>query len=205
MEAVDLKLASSVATEISYFDGEMLGKANSPAGVAFAVYATLPEVSVSVTVAPETGLPAASRSTPLQEAGKGAAAVHSDRKMRAAAPSRRIEERMTEELYRWRRTFFRSLRAVKGATSMIVDQAMLANNRDGGQKPRVHPITAAGHEVAKLVEVRDRQLGFEEGRRILLAIRQTLPDFAVLAFIQRCHNPFVVHLNARVSVPSTRA
>src|ERR1019366_4202311 len=121
MEAVDLKLAASVATEISYFDGEMLGKANSPAGVALAVYAALPEGSVSVTVAPETGLPAASRSTPLQEAGKGAAAVHSDRKMRAAAPSRRIEERMTEELYRWRRTFFRSLRAVKGATSVIVD------------------------------------------------------------------------------------
>ena len=123
MEVVDLKLAASVATEISYFDGEMLGKTNSPAGVVLAVHAGLPEASVSVTVAPETGLPAASRSTPLQEAGRGAATVHSDRnrKMRATAPSRRIEERTTEELYQWIRTFLRSLRAVKGPISVIVD------------------------------------------------------------------------------------
>src|SRR5208337_5197470 len=109
MEVVDLKLAASVATEILYFDGEMLGKANSPASAVLAVYAGLPEAPVSVTVAPETGLPAASRSTPLQEAGKGAAAVHSDRMMRATAPSRRIKH-MMEELYRWRRTFLRSLK-----------------------------------------------------------------------------------------------
>jgi len=121
MEVVDLKLAASVATEISYFDGEMLGKTNSPAGVVLAVHAGLPEASVSVTVAPETGLPAASRSTPLQEAGRGAATVHSDRKMRATTPSRRMDERTTEELYQWIRTFLLSLRAVKGRISVIVD------------------------------------------------------------------------------------
>ena len=58
-----------------------------------------PELAVNVIVALATGTPAASRSTLVQAAGDVAAA-HSDRKRRITAPSRRIRERMTWELYR---------------------------------------------------------------------------------------------------------
>ena len=48
-------------------------------------------------------------------------ASHSDRKMGATAPSRRIEERTTAELYQCSPTFLHSLRALKAGLGVVVD------------------------------------------------------------------------------------
>src|ERR1041385_8061495 len=84
-DAVDLKFAASVATESSYLDGAKLGKKNPPSSAVLAVNAGLPEGSISVIVASEIGLPAASRNTPRQEVAEGAPIIHPDTKRKATA------------------------------------------------------------------------------------------------------------------------
>ena len=87
MELADLKLAVGVVTENSYFASAILEKANSPVDVVVVVYAGLPEASVRLTVAPETGTPETSCNVPVQEA-EDANAIEFER-IKSAAPSRR--------------------------------------------------------------------------------------------------------------------
>jgi hypothetical protein len=71
-----VKLAAGVLTTILYLEAAILGNENSPVREVVEVNTVALDISVSTMVEPETGLPPASRSTPVQEAVANAATLN---------------------------------------------------------------------------------------------------------------------------------